>query len=108
MTEKQSWEFYIAGVKFRKSQVAAIMSELMIEVNLALAPEPTNKYDPNAIQLMYTSNVHGETFLGYVPAKISAEVTAAFEIAEGEITAEITELNPKGKTWEWIKVKING
>ena len=43
--------------------------------------------------------------LGFVPAKISAEISAALEISD-DVICTITEVTPSAKPWERIKVVI--
>lgn len=56
---------YIAGVKFRDG-AADYLAELDRDATFTLEPEPTNKYDPNAVKVM-----HGEKHLGYVPKDLA-------------------------------------
>ena len=103
MTESPTYnyEFYVAGVKFH--QLKEIIGELEVGNELILQPEPTNKFDPNAVKILYD---YEETpfMLGYVPAKISASVSASFEV--GSCECIITELNPAEKPWLQLKVGI--
>ena len=101
-----SQEFYIAGVQHHKSH--EVIGELKKETNLSLVPEPTNKFDPNAIAIKHTSSgTHRvSTMLGYVPAKFAAAIGAQMVIHEDDLQCTITELNPAAKPWERIKVLI--
>ena len=96
MSEK--FEFFIAGVQFH--QAKTVINEIEVGDEILMEPEPSNKYDPNAIKLMY-----GDTMLGYVPAKFSGSVSAFLETADDPI-CEITYVNPKAKTYEQLKVII--
>ena len=96
------FEFFIAGVKFH--QMHLVVDELAVDQSLTLVPEPTNKYDPNAVRIEFDA---GSTsyMLGYVPKKYSADVTAKLEIGQS-LRCVITEMEKANKTWEMCKVKI--
>lgn len=95
-------EFYIAGAKFHEAKEC--IDKLTVGTELNMIPEPDNKYDSNAVMLIFDSGT--ETYmLGYVPAKISGQVSAFLETGDFPICL-ITELNPKKKPWELIKVVI--
>ena len=69
-----TWNFRIAGVTFRPIAAQVIANKMMPGVILHLIAEPTNEYDPFAIQI-FTTVKHEETHsteavhLGYVPAR---------------------------------------
>jgi len=102
--------FYIAGVQFHdlpKGQNAIALQEAVKLANdsgrpylLTMTPEPTNKYDPNAIALKANN-----LMIGYVPKGHAAEVAALLE-AGVELICVVEEINPSAKKWEMIKVTI--
>jgi hypothetical protein len=96
MTE--SWKFYVAGVQFHDAK--KVINTMAEGEELNIEPEPDNKYDPNAVKLLY-----GETMVGYVPKKFSASVNGMLDIGE-PLVCEITKVDPKAKTWEQIEVEI--
>ena len=99
-----TYKFFIAGVQHHKSNDC--LSEMEVGNVLALTPEPTNGFDPNAVRIEFVSIKQETTImLGYVPAKISASVTA--DITIQDMKCEITELNKDLKPWERIKVLIS-
>lgn len=59
---------YIAGVKFRLG-ADDYLRKLGDCDSLTLVPEPTNRFDPHAVQVW-----HAGVHLGYVPRDLSAEV----------------------------------
>lgn len=91
-------KFYLAGVQFRPNAVA-VLNELNEGDILDLEPEPTNKYDPNAIKIL-----SGVEHVGYVPKTLSAEIATMIELNECE--CEITALNKGGKPWELCEVIV--
>ena len=97
------YEFYIAGVQHHKLKTC--INEVEVGTVLAMVPEPTNQYDSNAVRLEFVSVEQGtEIMTGYVPAKISASVSAALTITD--MKCEVIELNKDEKPWKQIKVKI--
>ena len=100
---KVTHSFYIAGVQFHKMKtVIDVLSE---GNHLQLTPEPSNKYDPNAVRIEYINPEYNNVMVGFVPKKFSSEVAAAFEIGK-ELKCVLIELNKKAKPWEQAKVEI--
>ena len=109
----KSYEFYIAGVQFHEAK--KVISQLSVGDTLELVPEPSNKFDPNAIAIKASfmsirpdgSDTREEIMLGYVPKKFSAEVTAFLEVyGTDKVFCDLIEVNPKNKPWEQLKVHI--
>ena len=102
-------QFFIAGVKFRPfAEIKEAAKAMKPGMSLGLVPEPTNKFDPNAVKIEYnTETADGivSTFLGYVPKKFSSEVSAMLEI-RAPVTCTVDEVNPLAKTYEMFKVTI--
>lgn len=95
-------QFFIAGVQFRpRGEIMVAAKELNEGDLLTLQPEPTNKYDPNAVKILTEDG----NFLGYVPKKFSAEISAMLEI-EAPIECIIEAVDPTAKLWEMFKVTI--
>jgi len=101
--------FFIAGVKFRpRSDIDKAIKELKAGNYLELQPEPTNKFDPNAIKIGYneeTSDGVEFVFLGYVPKKFTADVSADLEIG-ADLECVVEEVNVSAPTYEMFKVVI--
>jgi len=95
-------EFFIAGVQFH--QLKTIIDKLEVDNYLQLTPEPTNKFDPNAVRIECFTN-DGDVMCGYVPKKFSSEIAASIE-AGFTLECTITELNKNAKPWEQCKVSI--
>ena len=96
------WKFYIAGVKFH--QMNSVLNDIVEGNVLALVPEPTNRYDPNAVRIIYARH-DKEAMLGYVPKKFSAEVSARLFIGSS-LECVVTEFKRQAKPWEMCKVEI--
>ncbi len=99
----KEFEFFIAGVQHHESH--KVINDLKVDLMLDLKPEPTNKYDPNAVQIIYFNEDLSIFMLGYTPARLSPEVSAFLETADLPACI-ITELNLDKKPWERIKVVI--
>ena len=100
------YEFYVAGVQFH--ELHTCIKEMAIGDTLSLIPEPSNKYDPNAVRIEFNSlNQDKEIMLGFVPkakGDFSSKVSAAIMIRN--LRCEILEINPEASTWERLKVGI--
>jgi len=79
---------YVAGWKFRPQAEQVHLAGLAEGVEFDLKPEPTNQYDPKAVQI-----IHEGHHVGYVPRDLSAEVTAL--LARGRV---IRTVKGKGYT----------
>jgi hypothetical protein len=101
---KDNYEFYVAGVKFH--QLNSVIDELEEGYELIIEPEPDNKYDPNALMILYDSDILQRVVcLGYVPGKLSAEVSAFVSSTKTKCT--ITHLDPGEKPWLQLRVSIS-
>lgn len=100
------YEFYVAGVQHHKLHTC--IKEINVGDSLILMPEPTNRFDPNAVRIEFASLNQGtEVMLGYVPSKkgdYASKISAALMIKS--LRCEVLELNPEAKTWEQLKVVI--
>lgn len=90
--------FFIAGVQHHPG-MKAVIKDLMVGKVLDLIPDAENKYDPNAIRIEHEGNM-----LGYVPMKISAEISGIMEVSE--LYCAIVELDPSAPPWEQCKVTV--
>lgn len=95
---KVTHSFYIAGVRFH--ELDNVINDIAEGDNLALIPEPSNKFDPNAIKVEYR-----QAMIGYIPKKHSSEVAAMIEVGK-ELECVLTKLNKDAKPWEQCKVEI--
>ena len=95
-------EFFIAGVQHHKMH--KVLDRLELGDTLSLIPEPTNKYDPNAVRIE-CSDSQDTAMCGYVPKKFSSEVVAQISIGK-LLKCEIVLLQPDKEPWEQCKVKI--
>lgn len=108
-------QFFIAGVQFRpRTEIDAAAKEMKVGDELLLIPEPTNKFDPNAVKILlnFTEAANEDEdrevsiFLGYVPKKFSSEVSAMLE-RDIPLVCIVDEVNPSAKTYEMFKVTVS-
>ncbi len=104
-------QFFIAGVQFRpKEDISQVSKVMKIGDTIILDPEPTNRFDPNAVKIIYNMEDEGGNimplFLGYVPKKFSSEVSAMLGIG-APVICTVDEVNPSAKTYEMFKVTIS-
>ena len=99
--------FFIAGVQFRpKNEIAEAGKILKQGDLLRLIPEPTNKFDSNAVMItLPIEEEQKELFLGYVPKKFSSEVAGMLSIG-APIGCIVEVVNPAAKTYEMFKVTV--
>jgi len=106
--------FYVAGVQFRpRQEINEAVESLKAGDVLRLLPEPSNKFDPNAVKIMQELKGDEEAktegvsrFLGYVPKKFSSEVSAMLGIG-APVVCTVDEVNPSAKTYEMFKVTVS-
>ena len=97
--------FYVAGVQFRPKGDITLASNILKEGDkLFLLPEPTNKFDPNAVRIIF-DNGGVQFMLGFVPKKFSASVSAVIEVGV-KLDCILTTFNPSAKPWEMLEVEI--
>lgn len=94
--------FYIAGVQHHQMKDA--LEDISVGDNLLLVPEPTNKYDMNAVRIEYARH-DKQTMLGFVPMKFSPQITGLLEIGM-KLECIVTMFDKSAKPWEQCKVEI--
>ncbi len=79
----------IAGPQFRKPFEKKRLAQMTVGANLILANEPTNKFDPKAVQVLSHDGVH----VGYVPRPLNIPIFGLLE-AGFEVRAGIVDVRP--------------
>ena len=99
----KSITFYVAGVQFRKDWQDNLAT-VRTEEELQLIPEPTNKYDKNAVQILSSKDI----FLGYVPVKQGAKNLWVLDrLFEGQkLKATVKESNTELDPWQALLVEV--
>lgn len=80
----------LRGAKFRPMGAQLALLKLTAGDAVTLRPEPTNQYDPNAIQVLCTDD-EGEHFIGYVAKEDCEDVLGMLNV--GPVRASILEEN---------------
>ena len=92
--------FNIAG--FQHWDGALVLSELKPGMQLTLAPEPDNPYDPNAVVILFQG-----VKLGFVPAdKIELLAQLLHFGHTGVIECRVQQVDPEAKTWDQVFVGL--
>lgn len=97
--EAKKYEFYVAGVQHH--DIYKVTNSMEEQDFLSMVLEPSNKYDPNAVRLEFQ-----DVMIGYVPAKISAEISALITSDEELWCCRIIELKWDEKSWKQVLVSI--
>jgi len=95
-------EFFIAGVQHHN--MSTVLDLMEVDNHLLLIPEPTNRFDSNAVRIEYAT-FENAAMCGYVPMKFSAEISGLLEIEE-KLECVIVQLDKTAKPWEQCKVEI--
>lgn len=108
MSEKEAYtsEFYVAGVRFHKFST---VKDILLEGDTVdLIPEPSNKYDRDSTgKYSYAVKIkHQNVMLGYVPKKLSKEVSEMLSDSGTDLKATIVQLQPDFEPWTALRVKI--
>lgn len=96
-------KFFVAGVKFHKFRT--ISDTLEEGMKLTLIPEPSNRFDKNAVMIKYN-----DVILGYVPAAKNgpAKEVSKILLSGIKLTATITTLSPDFEPWNALEVEVKG
>jgi len=100
------WLFHVAGVQHHRLHKCA--DELEKGSRLTLIPEPDNRFDPNAIKIVYMNN-EGDVFqIGYVPKRLSGIITICVT-RPGKITeCIVADLDRDAEPWRQCQVLVKG
>ena len=92
--------FHIAG--FQHYDGALVLEKLKPGKKLKMVPDPTNPYDPYAIELHYK-----KVKLGFVP-RTENELLAlmAFYGHKGIFEARVLQVDPEAEPWHQVRVGI--
>lgn len=81
----------LRGAKFRPMDAQVCLLQQTAGSILRLEPEPTNKYDPNAIKVIATDPEGIAHFIGYIAKEDCEEVLGM--LAVGQVVAKIAVEN---------------
>jgi len=98
-------EFYVAGTPFHKYQKVA--EKISVGDLLVLEPEPTNKYDKNAVKILTTpTSAEPSSMLGYVAAKTGEALIVSQALKAGILLQTKVTFNDPEKTNKWRRLKV--
>jgi hypothetical protein len=95
--------FYAAGVKYY--QLSNVINEIAEGQYLEMVKEPGNKFDKYAIELIYNSSILNEKVkIGYVPAKLSEEITHLLD--EYLLVCEVEKVVIDNSSYGQLKLRV--
>lgn len=103
-------EYHVAGRQYHDAD--DVWSELKVGTKLSLVRDTDNRFDPNAVAIVYTkcdddSSENEEYTLGYIPRCENENIAAFLEMGWTEIfECRICKLNPEAHYEEQIHVSV--
>ena len=97
--------FYIMGVRHYANcngQDCSLLTNINVDDSLLFAKEPSNKYDPDAIQVL----THSKELLGYVPRYYNKAILKRLN-NKMSYSCVVVDINLHSECSECIKVKLN-
>ena len=91
-------KFYIAGFQYYDGPDLA--GRFHTGMPLTLRAEPTNPYDPFAVEIL-----HGKTKLGYIPRTDNKHISRLLDQGAG-LACRVVEANPLESTWRMVRVEV--
>jgi hypothetical protein len=96
-------KFFLHGVRWIDSSGLRRVGELAQNERLAIAPEPSNKSDPNAVAV-FTEN---GTKIGYVPRYLARDVGHLLSTCPGFVTLSVQRLNADAPLQQRVLCRMN-
>lgn len=103
-TDQFTRKFFLAGPRHYlgcQGEECAKATDVEINEELKLVPEPENQYDSNAVKI---ANLAGE-LLGYLPRYYAAGISELIELGK-KISCKVIEINKEDNCDECIKVEM--
>ena len=102
MEKQVQFELNVAGVQFREGWKETL-DKLKVGDILTLVPEPSNKYDSNAIKIVNFDDEH----LGYIPAKSGHSKLMTDRMIRGKkYEVKVIGVNTSAKPWDALTVMV--
>lgn len=99
-------ECHLAGAKYH--DLDEVLEELKIGTVLQLVHESDNRYDPNAVAVVYTDGEGDEYMIGYIPRDENSELAVLLEMGWGNIfKCTVSRINPEAYYEDQIHLKIS-
>ena len=101
---KYYMDCHLAGRKYHDADL--VWDQLRIGLRLRLEREPDNRYDPEAIQVVFNND--GEDFLlGYIPRGDNQRLSPFFDMDRGEMfDCRISRISPEKHPEEQIQLTV--
>lgn len=98
-------EFYVAGLPMYDYEKAA--REIPVGTVVVLEPEPTNKFDKNAVKILTApSATDPGVMLGYVAAKTGEALVVSRALKAGALLRTEVTYNEPEKENKWRRLKV--
>ena len=97
---------HLAGRKYHDADL--VWNELKVGTELQLEHEPDNRYDPNAVAVLYTREGEEEPYLlGYIPRAENTPLAHLLEAGWGSLfTCRISQLVPDAHPENQVNLTI--
>lgn len=106
MKEKSKFymDCHLAGRKYHEADL--VWDQLRVGMPLRLEREADNRYDPEAVQVIFNSN--GEDFLlGYIPRGDNRSLAPFFDMGHTDLfDCRINRINPEAHPEEQIQLTV--
>lgn len=99
--QKKNWEFYITGAHL--FQLDSVIEQIMEGDDLTLESDPENYYHPHAMKILYNP---GAVMLGFVPKRMSTEVTEAYRQNNNELGCVVLRVTPEAPPYNKLMVRV--
>lgn len=102
-------ECHLAGRKYH--DVDLVWDDLTVGTKVRLVREPDNRYDANAVAIVYDKNEGDETadeyLLGYIPSKENEVIARFLDMGWDEcFSCTISRKNPEAQYEEQIRLTV--
>lgn len=94
--DTRHWHFKVAGIKYEKRGEKAYEAQVTKGHKVSFVPEPSNKFDPYAVKVLYHYLVGDdkvrELHLGYIPKEYSKNFCRVIRALGGDLTGQIVQV----------------
>lgn len=108
-------ECHLAGAKYH--ELFEVINEIKVGDSVELEPEPDNKFDPNAVAVIYNKTLADGAssisyMIGYIPSSENQEIANILNMGWNIFSAKISMVSPDEANYEQkvrlvIRIKKN-
>lgn len=101
-------ECHVAGCRYHDAN--EVWDELNVGTRISLVKDGENRYDPEAVALVYTDNEGEDYVIGYIPRSENTEISAFLEMVWGEVfECRISQKKPDATPEQqlYVTIRIN-